>query len=82
MENAFPHLLCNRVDRKDDTDFFGGSAVVDVRGNPLGSAGEDAETQVSVAVDPDARQDESLTYLADRRPKLYWRGFDSRTVTR
>lgn len=82
MENAVPHLLCNRVGREDGTDFFGGSAAVDVHGDPLGSAEEDSATEVTVSVDPDARQAETLSYLADRRPALYRRAGESRTITR
>lgn len=78
MENAVPHLLCNRVGREDDTDFFGWSAAVDVHGDPLGSAGEDAVTEVTVLVDPGARQDDTLTYLTDRRPALYRRASGGR----
>lgn len=82
MENGIPHLLCNRVGREDDTDFFGASAAVDVRGDFLGTAGEDATTELTVDLDTDERRDESLSYYSDRRPDLYGRTLDPRPATR
>lgn len=73
MENARPHLLCNRVGTEEETDFFGGSGAVDVRGEPLVETGEDEERRVTVTLDLDERQDETLSYLADRRPSVYRR---------
>lgn len=82
MENGFPHLVCNRVGQEDDTDFFGRSAAVDVRGALVGSAGEDSPTEVTVDVAPGDSQDESLTYHADRRPELYRRAGESKPISR
>lgn len=77
MENGLPHLLCNRVGVEDETNFFGGSGVVDVHGNSVGSAVEDDTTVLTVTLDPSERQDETLTYHADRRPALYQRAQNS-----
>lgn len=82
MENGIPHLLCNRVGREGDADFFGGSAAVDVHGESLGAAGEDVATSMTVEVDPGERQDESLTYRADRRPDLYRWACEAGSTTR
>lgn len=71
MENAVPHALVNRVGRERDDDFFGGSAIVDVRGEHLACADEDVRTTVTAEIDPTASADESLSYLTDRRADLF-----------
>jgi predicted amidohydrolase len=73
MENAVPHLLCNRVGEEDGTDFFGGSGAVGASGTVLGQAAVDEVVEIDLTVDPAARPDDSLSYHADRRPDCYGR---------
>lgn len=73
MENARPHLLCNRVGVEEDTDFFGESAAVAADGELLGTAAADDEDELTALLDPATTPDDSLSYHADRRPRLYRR---------
>lgn len=72
-ENVVPHVLCNRTGTEKGVEFFGASGIVDERGRPVVTAGEDGELAVTGTVSLDAHGADSLQYLADRRPETYTR---------
>lgn len=73
LENAVPHVLCNRVGQERNDDFFGNSAIVNERGRRIISLGADqAEiTTAHIPTDPDLAK--MHNYLGDRRPEIYSR---------
>lgn len=71
MENVRPHVLCNRVGSEGDLEFHGASGIVSASGEPIVTAGENVEVEITADVDLDAGGYDTLTYLEDRRPELY-----------
>jgi 5-aminopentanamidase len=71
LENIRPHVICNRVGEERGIEFFGASAIVDERGQPLVSAGEDTTIELTATVELQAEGVETLRYLDDRRPEIY-----------
>lgn len=73
LENVCPHILCNRIGTEQGAEFFGRSGIVDERGRPVVTAGEDRDIEVTGTVSLDEPGAASLQYLADRRPETYTR---------
>lgn len=72
MENARPHVLCNRVGEEHGVDFAGASGVLDSRGRRVVAAGEDLSMEVTADLTPGMRgAAETMHYLDERRPGAY-----------
>jgi len=72
-ENVVPHVLCNRTGTEKGVEFFGASGIVDERGRPVVTSGEDREMTVTGTVSLATHGAETLQYLTDRRPETYTR---------
>lgn len=70
LENARPHVLCNRAGAERGLDFIGQSAIVDARGTLLASTESEAEIELTASVPDERRVHDTLSYLDDRRIEL------------
>lgn len=69
-ENQIPVVICNRIGKEKDYDFFGESIIVDAFGKTILSLARNEEI-VTVGVDLHATIDDKLGYIAHRHPDLY-----------
>lgn len=72
LENECPVLLCNRVGEERGWRYFGRSLVADARGEILAQAGDAPELLTVDIPVPSGPVDPELSYLARRRPEVYW----------
>ena len=70
VESRLPHVYVNRTGAQAGFDFVGGSQAVLADGSVVVHLGRE-EQVAAVELTLDASVDESLDYLAQRRPKLY-----------
>lgn len=71
LENAIPHILCNRVGMEHGEDYFGASGVVNARGRRVLSLGEDQAVTTTIEIPTGVEFEKSHAYLEDRRPETY-----------
>jgi predicted amidohydrolase len=71
LENFCPHVLCNRVGKERDEDFFGESGIVNERGRPILTLGADQSEITSAAIPLDPEFDKTHDYFGDRRSEIY-----------
>jgi len=71
LENAIPHILCNRVGTERGEDYFGASGVVNARGRRVLSVGEDQAVTTTIEIPTGVEFEKAHAYLEDRRPETY-----------
>jgi predicted amidohydrolase len=71
IENGVPHVLCNRVGEERGVDFFGGSGIVDRRGQRILSIGADGEETTAATIGTDIDSTHLHDYLDHRRSEIY-----------
>lgn len=69
-ENQIPVVICNRIGKEKDYEFFGESIIVDAFGKPVLVLARNEEI-VTVGVNLHATIDNTLGYIAHRQPDLY-----------